>query len=451
MQTKSEVLFKLQAFILAHKSHGHVQSNHSSEYIGDLTQEWLSHHRIQHITVPTYSPEHNSITEQFNHTVMNMVRSMLLDTKLPNRFWAKALSTTMFIHNHVPSKSVNNQALYEHLHGHTPDISKLQPFSCHTFILTPAQLHNKLQPCSCDAIYLGPSVKGTHHHLWVSASNTVMESHDVVFRVAQPMTVSLLSILQIPKPKMTTAAKTAALPCAPELTLDVTHVEGDNDTFVEGVGGTSPPNTPILKSDYSLLELRDQSGLSYNDLPLNNKAQPRSPERTNALTNRHATLQHEPNHDGLSHSQEPMPTVHEGLLPPKQSVMATPSSTKRKGKAPKPTPAMDMATPRRSGHVPKPNTTYLNKDNWVVSNHHHQAVVAATPMLPVTVPNSYCEAVQSPDATCWIVAMQAEYDSIIQNKTYRLVDLPHSQCAINAHWLFKLKQLASSLSDQEKA
>jgi hypothetical protein len=382
---------------------------------------------------------------------MNMVQSMLLDTKLPNRFWAKALSTAMFIHNHVPSKSVNNQALYKHLHSHTPDISKLQPFSCHTFILTPAQLHNKLQPHSHDAIYLGPSVKGTHHHLWVSASNTVTESHNIIFRAAQPTTASPLSILWIPKPKMTMAAKMAALPRAPEPTLDVTHVEGDDNTFVKGVGGASPPNTPILKSNYSLLELRDQSGLSYNDLPLNNKAQPHSPECTNALTNRHAALQHKPNHNSPSHGQEPTPTVCEGLLPPKQSVVATPSGTKRKGKAPKPTPATDMAAPHHLGHIPKPNTTYLNKDDWVVSDRHHWAVVAATLTLLVAIPNSYCEAIQLPDAAHWIVAMQAEYDSIIWNKTYWLVDLPHGWCAIDACWLFKLKQLASGLSDWEKA
>jgi hypothetical protein len=454
MWMKSEVLFKLQAFILAHKSHGCVhmlKSNHGGEYIGDLTQEWLGRHRIQHVTAPTYSPEHNGVTEQFNCTIMNMVQSMLLDAELPNRFWAEALSTAMFIHNHVLSKLVNNQAPYKRLHGHMLDILKLQPFSCHAFILTLVQLCNKLQPHSQDAIYLGPLVKGTHHHLWVSASNTITESHNIVFRAAQPTTVSPLSILWIPKPKTTTAAKTAALPHAPEPTLDITHVEGDNDTFVEGVGGASPPNMPILKSNYSLLELGDQSGLGYNNLPLNNKAQPCSPERTNTPTNRHAALQHKPNHNSPSHSQEPTPTVHEGLLPPKQSVVATPSGTKRKGKAPKPTPATDMAAPRRLGRVPKPNTTYLNKDNWVVSNHHHQAIVTATPTLPVTIPNSYHEAIQSPNATHWIMAMQAKYNSIIQNKTYQLIYLPHSQRAINAHWLFKLKQLASGLSDREKA
>jgi hypothetical protein len=66
MWTKSEVLFKLQAFILAHKSHGcvHVlKSDHGGKYIGDLTQEWLGRHGIQHVMAPTYSLEHNGVAE----------------------------------------------------------------------------------------------------------------------------------------------------------------------------------------------------------------------------------------------------------------------------------------------------------------------------------------------------------------------------------------------------
>ncbi len=82
---------------------------------------------------------------------------------------------------------------------------------------------------------------------------------------------------------------------------------------------------------------------------------------------------------------------------------------------------------------------------------HHQAVIATMPALPATIPNSYHEAVQSPNAACWIVAMQAEYNLIIRNKTYLLINLPHGWRAINACWLFKLKQLASSLSDCKKA
>jgi hypothetical protein len=102
-------------------------------------------HSIQHVTTPTYLPEHNSVAKQYNCTVMNMVCSMLLDAGLVNWFWAKALNTMVYINNHMPSRSIDNKDPFQLLHRCAPNISKLQPFGCCAYILTPVQMCNKLQ------------------------------------------------------------------------------------------------------------------------------------------------------------------------------------------------------------------------------------------------------------------------------------------------------------------
>ncbi|ELR23143.1 gagpol polyprotein [Acanthamoeba castellanii str. Neff] len=140
---------KSEVFIAAYKTHSciHIlKLDHSSKYIGNAAQEWMACHSIQHITAPTYSPKHNSITEY-----------------LTNWFWAKALNTVVYINNHMLSRSIDNKDPFQLLHGHTPDISKLQPFSCSIYLLTPVQMCNKLQDCSCEAVYLSLSVHSTHH------------------------------------------------------------------------------------------------------------------------------------------------------------------------------------------------------------------------------------------------------------------------------------------------
>ena len=45
-----------------------------------------------HYTIPK-TPEQNGVSERMNRTLMETVRSMLADSKLPHRFWAEALST----------------------------------------------------------------------------------------------------------------------------------------------------------------------------------------------------------------------------------------------------------------------------------------------------------------------------------------------------------------------
>ncbi|ELR14658.1 Integrase [Acanthamoeba castellanii str. Neff] len=230
---KSEVLSKLQAFIAVHKIHG---------------REWMVCCGIQHVTAPTYSPEHNGVAEWYNCTVMNMVRSMLLDAGLVNWFWAEALNTVVYINNCMPSRSIDNKDPFQLLHRRAPDILKLQLFGCCTYILTPVQMCNKLQDCSCEAVYLGLLGNGTHHRLWVHSSGTITESHDVIF-CAPPAAApcNLLATLWIPKLKTTTITPLVDEEVnnnKPEL-LNTTHTEGDDFTVLEdNEDALSPPTSP---------------------------------------------------------------------------------------------------------------------------------------------------------------------------------------------------------------
>jgi hypothetical protein len=53
-----------------------------------------------------YKPQQNGVAERQNHTLMEMVCSMLSNYMLPLGLWMKALKTTAHIINRVLSKSV---------------------------------------------------------------------------------------------------------------------------------------------------------------------------------------------------------------------------------------------------------------------------------------------------------------------------------------------------------
>lgn len=55
-------------------------------------------------------------------------------------------------------------------------------------------------------------------------------------------------------------------------------------------------------------------------------------------------------------------------------------------------------------------------------------------------PQTFIEAVKSPDAKFWKRAMQEEFDSLIQNKTFDLVSLPEGRKPITCKWVFKIKR-----------
>ena len=52
------------------------------------------------------SPHQNGIAERRNHTLMEIVRSMVNDSSVPVSLWMYAIRTTAYILNRVPSKAV---------------------------------------------------------------------------------------------------------------------------------------------------------------------------------------------------------------------------------------------------------------------------------------------------------------------------------------------------------
>ena len=71
--------------------------------------------------------------------------------------------------------------------------------------------------------------------------------------------------------------------------------------------------------------------------------------------------------------------------------------------------------------------------------------------LSMTTPVTYKQAVSSPDAQLWLQAIEAEHNSLINNGTWTLVDLPSGRKPIGAKWVFKVKTDANGNVDKYKA
>ena len=95
--------------------------------------------------------------------------------------------------------------------------------------------------------------------------------------------------------------------------------------------------------------------------------------------------------------------------------------------------------PIRNVKMPK----YLS-DNYVVdfdtddSNDSDSSDVCYR-MYNADVPKSYDEAMTSPEANNWQEAMQSEYDSLSDNNTWDITDLPEGKRIIGGKWVFNKK------------
>ena len=83
--------------------------------------------------MPPGTPQHNGVSECHNHTLLDMVRSMMSLTGLALSFWGCALEMAAFTVNRAPAKS-SETTPYELWFGKKPKLSFLKVWDCDAYV-----------------------------------------------------------------------------------------------------------------------------------------------------------------------------------------------------------------------------------------------------------------------------------------------------------------------------
>ena len=89
-----------------------LRTDNGGEYTSSEFEEFLRSEGIRHERTIPKTPEQNGVAERWNRTLVEMVRSMLLDSKSPQRFWGEALSTAVYLRNRSPTKVLSDRTPY---------------------------------------------------------------------------------------------------------------------------------------------------------------------------------------------------------------------------------------------------------------------------------------------------------------------------------------------------
>ena len=74
------------------------------------------------------TPQQNVLAERMNRTLMDKVRSMLIQSQLPKGLWAKTLLTASYLVNLIPSAALEFQTSFEKWHGKPANYNNLKVF-----------------------------------------------------------------------------------------------------------------------------------------------------------------------------------------------------------------------------------------------------------------------------------------------------------------------------------
>ena len=138
-----------------------LRTNRDCEYLSDLFKEYCDENSIvRQLTIP-YTLQQNGVVERRNRILLDMVRPMMAQIKLPIIFWGVALFSVAYILNRVPFKSVPS-TLYEVWKGATPDLNVMRPWGCATYVHNVSHEYGKfgLKGKKCIFIRYSESSKG---------------------------------------------------------------------------------------------------------------------------------------------------------------------------------------------------------------------------------------------------------------------------------------------------
>ena len=158
-----------------------LRTDNGGEYTSTKFEEYLKAEGVSHERTVPKTPEQNGVAERQNRTLVETTRSMLLDSKLPHKFWAEALSTAAYLRNRCPTKAIDGMTPYEAWTSVKPTVKHLRVFGCDAFAHVTKDERHKLDSKSKKCILLGYGEETKGYRLYDPEKRKVFYSRDVKF------------------------------------------------------------------------------------------------------------------------------------------------------------------------------------------------------------------------------------------------------------------------------
>jgi len=107
-----------------------LRTDRGGEFTSNEFEEFCKVQGISRQLTAAYTPQQNGVAERKNRTIMNMVRSMLVEKKVPKMFWPEAVKWSVHILNRCPTLAVQNKTPEEAWSGVKPTINFFRVFGC---------------------------------------------------------------------------------------------------------------------------------------------------------------------------------------------------------------------------------------------------------------------------------------------------------------------------------
>ncbi|GJU53449.1 putative ribonuclease H-like domain-containing protein [Tanacetum coccineum] len=127
------------------------------------------------------TPQQNGVAKRRNRTLIEVARTMLVDSKLPTTFWAEAVNTACYVLNRVLVIKPHTKTPYELISRRTTLIDFMKPFGCPVTILNTRDNLGKFDGKADEGFFVGYFVFSKAMRVFNKRTRIVEETLNIRF------------------------------------------------------------------------------------------------------------------------------------------------------------------------------------------------------------------------------------------------------------------------------
>ena len=397
-----------------------LREDKGSEFMSNEFNQYCIDNGIERQHTVRNRPQQNGDVERANRTVSDQVTSMLNEANLPVQFWFHAYVALLHVLNRTPTAPLPGKTPHEAWHTKKPDVSHLRVWGCLAYVHIQKDKRKSFGPHMEKCIFVGypAGYKGWQFYNPVTKKFIISERAEFDERYFPGIKPTLMT----------------AIPTPPSLNII-------NGSDMPDLGGHHINTNQSATSKVSKTVVKmPMPSFSF---------EPASPSFPPSESVQSSPTPSPPSVPAQLPSAPTSPITHTTPSPspspptPPIAVRRTRRTVQPPGewwKVRHPTPAIGSSSESESDSDPQQESSTEDEDGEFagVAGDFYE-------------PNTYKQAMKSPDAELWQQAAEEEINSLNANGTWDIVPLPKDRKAIGSRWVFKIKRNADGSIERYKA
>jgi Reverse transcriptase (RNA-dependent DNA polymerase) len=399
-----------------------LRSDNGTEFVNQNMHHFLKSKGILHQTTCVGTPQQNGVAERKNRNILEITRSLLLESKMPAIFWDNAVTYAVYLMNRIRTKANEYKTPLQKLSTQVniPSVLNLEPkvFGCSVYVHLQKQSRTKLESHAIKCIFLGFDIQRKGYKCYCLTNRKFMTSMDVVF---------IENEFYFTHPNMA-QGETSSEPKS-----------GDTE-YIQFLshGSVNPEPNPAEPNPAYQVEQSMQNNPSENQM----EGRSRSSTAAESATD---------NKSDDETDEETEEVIQSPLLPrsledapdsPEVSVSETQFKLPLRSNRGVP-PKRYIPEEGTSRIVKYPITKYVTTKSLPKILNNFVAQLSSE-----SVPERLEEACKEKK---WIEAMNSEMNALEKNKTWDLVDLPKGKKSVGCKWVYSIKYNEKGIVERYKA